>query len=148
MGGSLSSRATFRGPGRAEPAPEASASVLSRVPVSVIALLAAVGVFVSSMGYAAGRAGAGSKSAAGIRLYWLGEVLILVPVAGRLLSRRHLSNNNPVVLIIVLTVAEYLLKVNYSPLGFSFNDEFLHWRNTTNMLQTGKLFEPNYGLPI
>ncbi len=48
----------------------------------------------------------------------------------------------------VLTVAEYLLKVNYTPLGFAFNDEFLHWRGTTNMLQSGKLFELNYGLPI
>ena len=48
----------------------------------------------------------------------------------------------------VLTVAEYLLKVNYSPLGFTFNDEFLHYRGTVNMLQSGKLFELNYGLPI
>ena len=48
----------------------------------------------------------------------------------------------------ILTIAEYLLKVNYTPLGFAFNDEFLHWRGTTNMLESGKLFELNYGLPI
>lgn len=146
MGGSLSSRAPVRGPSRAAPAREAS--VLSRVPNSVIALIVAVGVFVSSMGYAAGRAGAGSHSVQGIRLYWIGQVLILVPVAGRLLSRRHLSNGATVALIAVLTVAEYLIKVNYTPLGFGFNDELLHWRNTTNMLATGQLFEQNYGLPV
>jgi hypothetical protein len=75
-------------------------------------------------------------------------VLILVPIAGRLLSRRHLSNANAITLIVVLTVAEYLLKVNYSPLGFGFNDEFLHYRGTVNMLASGKLFEQNFGLPI
>ena len=146
MGGSVSSRAAVRGPSRAEPAREGSA--LSRIPISVIALIVAVGVFVSSVGYADGRAGAGTQSVPGIRLFWLGQVLILVPVAGRLLSRRHLSNGNTVTLVAVLTVAEYLIKVNYTPLGFAFNDEFLHWRNTTNMLATGKLFVDNYGLPV
>jgi hypothetical protein len=107
-----------------------------------------IGVFVASVGYADGRAGAGPHSTSGVALYWLGQLLILVPVAGRLLSRRPLSNGGIITLIAVLTIAEYFLKVNYSPLGFTFNDEFLHWRGTTNMLSSGKLFEVNYGLPI
>lgn len=146
MGGSVSSRAAVRRPARAEPAREGS--VFSRTPISVIALIVAVGVFISSMGYADGRAGLGDASVPGIRLYWLGQVVILVPVAGRLLSRRHLSNGETVTLLVILTVAQYLIKVNYSPLGFTFNDEFLHWRNTTNMIGTGQLFEQNYGLPV
>jgi hypothetical protein len=146
MGGSVSSRPAVRRPGRAEPVQQGSA--LSRIPVSVIALVVAVGVFVSSVGYADGRAGPGPHSAPGLRLFWLGQVLILVPVAGRLLSRRHLSNGNTITLIAVVTIAEYLIKVNYSPLGFAFNDELLHWRNTTNMLSTGQLFEQNFGLPV
>ena len=79
MDGSLGSRAAVRRPSRAERAPEAS--VLSRVPISVIALIAAIGVFVSSVGYADGRAGPGSSSGPGVALYWLGQVLILVPIA-------------------------------------------------------------------
>lgn len=146
MGGSLGSRAGVRGPGRAEAAPEASA--LSRVPVSFIALIAAIGVFVSCVGYADGRAGQGASSGPGILLYWLGQCLILIPAAGRLLSRRHMTNGDTIALIVILTVAEYLLKVSYIPSGFAFNDEFLHWRGTTNMLTLGKLFTPNYGLPI
>jgi hypothetical protein len=146
MDGSLGSRAAVRRPSRAEQAPEAS--VLSRIPISVIALTASVGVFISSAGYADGRAGAGSNSGPGIALYWLGQVLILVPIAGRLISRRQMGNGSTISLIVILTIAEYLLKVNYTPLGFGFNDEFLHWRGTTNMLQSGKLFELNYGLPI
>lgn len=146
MDGSLGSRAAVRRPSRAEQAP--AASVFSRIPISVIALVAAIGVLVSSLGYADGRAGAGSSSGPGIALYWLGQVLIILPIGGRLLSRRQMSNGSTIALIVVLTIAEYLLKVNYSPLGFGFNDEFLHWRGTTNMLQSGKLFELNYGLPI
>ena len=146
MDGSLGSRAAVRRPSRAERAPEAS--VFSRVPISVIALSAAIGVLISSMGYADGRAGAGSSSGPGIALYWLGQVLILLPIAGRLISRRQMSNGSTITLLVILTIAEYLLKVNYSPLGFGFNDEFLHWRGTTNMLESGKLFELNYGLPI
>jgi hypothetical protein len=122
--------------------------VLSRVPISVITLIVAIGVLVSSMGYAAGRAGDGPRSGSGVALYWLGQALILLPIGGRLLSRRSLSNGGIVTLVTVLTVAEYFLRVNYEPLGFAFNDEFLHWRGTTNMLQSGKLFELNYGLPI
>jgi Family of unknown function (DUF6541) len=146
MDGSLGARAAVRRPSRAERAPEASA--FSRIPISVIALVAAIGVFVSCLGYADGRAGAGTNSGSGLVLYWLGQVLILVPIAGRLISRRQMSNGSTITLLVVLTIAEYLLKVNYTPLGFGFNDEFLHWRGTTNMLQSGKLFEPNYGLPI
>jgi hypothetical protein len=146
MGGSLGSRAGVQGPSRAEAAPEASA--LSRIPVSFIALIAAVGVFVSCVGYADGRAGQGANSGPGIALYWVGQCLILIPVAGRMLSRRHMTNGDTVALIVILAVAEYLLKVTYIPTGFAFNDEFLHWRGTTNMLALGKLFTPNYGLPI
>ena len=146
MDGSLGSRAAVRSPGRVERAPEAS--VVSRVPISVITLIVAIGVFVSSMGYASGRAGDGPHSGPGTTLYWIGQALILVPIACRLLSRGSLSNGGIVTLIAVLTIAEYFLKCNYDPLGFAFNDEFLHWRGTTNMLQSGKLFELNYGLPI
>lgn len=145
MDGSLDYRAVRR-PSRAERAPRAS--VFSRVPVSVITLIVAVGVFVSSMGYAAGRAGNGPHSGSGHVLYWGGQALILLPIAGRLLSRRQLSNGGVITLVTVLTVAEYFLKVNYEPLGFAFNDEFLHYSGTVNMLQSGKLFELNYGLPI
>jgi hypothetical protein len=146
MDGSLGSRAAARRPYRAAQAPEAS--VLSRIPLSVIALVVSIGVFVSCAGYAQGRAGDGPQSGSGIALYWFGQVLILVPIAGRLLSRRPLSNGGIITLITTLTVAEYLLKCAYEPLMFAFNDEFLHYRGTLDMLHSGKLFELNYGLPI
>jgi len=135
-------RRRYRQPGAAAPA-----AAESRLPISVVTLIAAVGVLVASAAYAAGRHGYASSPWAD-RAYWLGQALIVVPVAERLLSRRRLSPTGSATLVIVLTVAEYLLKVCYSPLSFTFTDELLHWRSTVNLIQTGKLFTVNYGLPI
>src|SRR5271154_1221485 len=77
MGGSLGARPAVRGPSRAEQAPEAS--VLSRIPISVITLLAAIGVLVSSVAYGIGRNGDGGSSGSGVALYWIGQVIIIVP---------------------------------------------------------------------
>ena len=118
-----------------------------RLPASVVALSAAVGVLVVAAAYTAGRLGYASSPWAD-RAYWLGQVLIVAPVAARLLSRRHLGVGETVTLVVVLTVAEYLVMVCYSPTGFTFGDELMHWRSTVNILQTGKLFRPNDLLPI
>jgi hypothetical protein len=119
----------------------------SRLPVSVVALSAATGVLVVAAAYTAGRLGHASASWAN-HLYWLGQSLILAPVAARLLSRRILTAGETVTLIVVLTVAEYFVKVCYSPAAFTYADELMHWRSTTDVLQTGKLFTANNLLPI
>src|SRR5271166_1535338 len=134
-------------PPRRQPGAAAPAVLESRLPVSVVTLIAAIGVFVASAAYTAGRMGYASSPWAD-RAYWLGQALVVAPVALRLLSRRSLVPSATATLIVVLTVAEYLLKICYSPLGFTFTDELLHWRGTVNLVQTGKLFTANYGLPI
>jgi len=134
-------------PPRREPSAAAPAVLESRLPVSVVTLISAIGVFVASAAYAAGRMGYASSPWAD-RAYWLGQALVVAPIALRLLSRRSLVPSATATLVVVLTVAEYLLKICYSPLGFTFTDELLHWRGTVNLVQTGKLFTANYGLPI
>jgi len=119
----------------------------SRLPISVVTLIASIGVFVVSAAYTAGRLGYASSAWAN-RAYWFGQALVLVPIAARLLGRRSLKTSGAITLVVVLTVAEYLLKVCYSPLGFTFTDEFLHWRGTIDLLQTGDPFTVNYALPI
>lgn len=119
----------------------------SRLPVSVAALSAATGVLVVALAYTAGRLGHAGTSWAD-RAYWLGQLLILAPVAARLLSRRALAASETVTLVVVLTVAEYLVKVCYSPAAFTYADELMHWRTATDIAQTGKLFTPNNLLPI
>jgi hypothetical protein len=81
-------------------------------------------------------------------LYWLGQSLIVLPAAIQLLRRRALTNSHTVVLITILTVAEYLAWVCYSPNMFTYADELRLWRGTVDVLQTGKLTYVNYLLPI
>ena len=127
--------------------PADTSAARSRLPVSVVALSAATGVVVVATAYTAGRLGHAGASWAD-RMYWLGQLLILTPVAARLLSRRALVASETVTLVVVLTVAEYLVKVCYSPAAFTYADELMHWRTATDILQTGKLFTANNLLPI
>jgi hypothetical protein len=132
-------------------APEAAETphqaMKSRLPVSVVTLLAAMGVFCANASFVAGRLGH-ADSVWSNRVYWLGQALILIPIGIRLFSRRPLSKRDTITLLVVLTVAEYLLKVCYSPSGFTFSDELLQWRSTTDLLNTGDPFTVNYGIPV
>jgi hypothetical protein len=119
----------------------------SALPVSVVAISAATGVLVVTLAYTAGRLGHASSSWAD-QMYWLGQALILVPTAYRLLNRRILTAGETLTLVIIFTVAEYLVTVCYSPAAFTFVDELEHYRGTLNVLQTGKLFTVNHLLPI
>ena len=115
--------------------------------MSVVALAAALGVLAAAAAYTAGRLGYAATSWAD-HLYWFGQLLILAPVAARLLSRRTVTAGDTLTLIVILTVAEYLVKVCYSPAAFTYVDELMHWRSTTDIMQTGKLFTVNNLLPI
>ena len=141
---SLGERPAAEG-GRGRPAD--ASDTRSRLPVSLVALSAAAGVVVVAAAYTAGRLGRGDAAWAD-RGYWLGQLLILTPVAARLLSRRALIAAETVTLIIVLTVAEYLIKVCYSPAAFTYADELMHWRTATDISQTGRLFTASNLLPI
>ena len=119
----------------------------SPLPVSVVAIIAATGVLVvtprtqqvaSATPVQRGRTGCTG----------LGQALILVPTAVRLLNRRVLTARETFTLVTVLTVAEYLVWVCYSPAAFTFVDELEHCRSTVDVLQTGKLSTVNHLLPI
>jgi hypothetical protein len=119
----------------------------SRLPAGVVALCAASGVVVVAAADTAGRLGQAGAAWAD-RTYWLGQLLILAPVAARLLSRRAHGAGETAALVVVLTVAEYLVKVCYSPAAFTYADELMHWRTAADIAQTGRLFTGNSLLPI
>ena len=115
--------------------------------VSAVALSAATGVAVAAAADTAGRLGhAGAPWADA--LYWLGQAMVLVPISVRLLSQRVVTAAETVALVVILTVAEYLIRICYSPAAFSYPDELEHWRSTVDVLQTGQLFTANDLLPI
>jgi hypothetical protein len=88
-----------------------------RPTVATAALSAATGVLVVATAYTAGRLGyASARWARGV--YWLGQALIVVPAAARLLSRRPGAPGQAAI-VVIFTVAEYLVKVCYSPAYFT-----------------------------
>jgi hypothetical protein len=115
--------------------------------VGVVALTTALGVLVVSIAYTAGRHGYADSKVADYG-YWAGQVLIFIPATIRLLTRRGSTEAGTVAAITILTVAQYLCKLCYSPLSFTYSDELAHALTAENILRTGTLFTPNYGLPI
>ena len=114
--------------------------------MSFVAVIAATGVLLVAAAYTAGRPGqpAHLGRTAGIG----SPEPHRVPVAIRLLGRRVLTNGQTVALITILTIAEYLAWVCYSPNMFTYADELRFWRGTVDVSQTGKLSYVNYLLPI
>ena len=123
-------------------APEAPYMSIGSIAISV-----ALGILVISCAYTAGRHGY-SESRIASDAYLVGEGLILIPTALRLLSRRGTSEVSAVAVAFLLAVSQYIAKVLYSPLSLTFSDELSHWRTVENILVTGKLFTTNYTLPI
>jgi hypothetical protein len=144
-GGRVGGRRPTAARPRADEAGDAATG--SRLPVSAVALSAAAGLVVVAAADAAGRLGHASAPWAD-GMYWFGQALILAPVWARMVSRRLLSAAGTATLVVVLTVAEYLVKVCYSPAAFLYPDELTHWRGTVEILRAGKLSTVNYLLPI
>ena len=126
--------------------PHRSAST-AFLPVSAGVIISAAGVLLAADAYTAGRFGY-ANSAWADRAYWLGQAFIVLPAAALLLSQRLIRESEAVTLVVVLTVAEYVLKICYSPTAFTFADELEHWRSTVNVLHSGNLSTVNYLLPI
>jgi hypothetical protein len=114
--------------------------------LSTVALVCALGLVSISAAFWAGRSGHDGSAASAA--YWLGQLLVVAPVAGRLLSRRPPSHWESLGLVAVLVGVEYAVKVCYSPLMFTFPDELEQWLSTENILHTGQLFMVNHSLPI
>jgi hypothetical protein len=108
------------------------------------ALVASLGVLLVALAYRGGRLG----TQGAIVLYWAGELLIFVPIAARLLWRRPRTSLETIGLIVLLAAGLYLVKVCYSPAEFRFPDELQHWRTAQDILDSGRLFLPNFSLPI
>ena len=115
-------------------------------PLSTVALIGALGLLIISLAFGAGRSG--QDGSAVTAAYWVGQLLIVAPIGGRLLSQRPPPLRESMGLVGLLVVIEYAVKICYSPIAFTFPDELQHWRSTQDILQTGRLFTYNFSLPI
>jgi hypothetical protein len=79
-------------------------------------------------------------------LFWLGLLLIFGSIAVRVLAKST-DRRERLLLLVLLGSSLYVAKILRSPDAFTFSDEFVHLRNTENILRTGHLFSPNPLLP-
>ncbi|MEP6664836.1 MAG: DUF6541 family protein [Nocardioidaceae bacterium] len=83
----------------------------------------------------------------GYAIFWAGVLLIFVPITSRL-CMSGLTRRETAILLTVLALSLYVVKVLHSPFYFTFPDEFIHWRTTDDIVQTGRMFSTNPLLPV
>jgi hypothetical protein len=123
---------------------ERKAPPVSRVWIILIPVCTALGLGSVAVANAAARNG--DKYSDALEYFFAGLLLIFIPVAVRVLMQK-VSRRERLILIMLLGVAFYVAKILGSPSTFTFIDEYIHLRNTENILTTHHLFGLNPLLP-
>jgi len=108
-----------------------------------LSLTSAIGILLVAL---AGNAGRVASPWADL-LFWLGLLVLFVPIALRILSPKSLRWER-IALLVVLGNSLYLIRDLFYPLSFAYNDEFLHWRGAQDIALSGHLFTANPLLPV
>jgi len=108
-----------------------------------VGLLAALGLLILACANTAARHGAAWPWNG----FWVGLLLIFVPIAARLLSSSA-NRQERLGLAALLGVGLFLVKVLQYPTDFRYADELMHWRTADDILQMGRLHRPNPVLPV
>ncbi len=103
-----------------------------------LALVAALGLAL----IASGNNGARLEHSGSEALFWVGLLLIYLPIVLRLFGRSA-SAAERMALVVLLGSALYVVKVVHSPAGFTLHDELASWRGVWDLLGSGHLFSEN-----
>lgn len=98
----------------------------------LVAILAACGLILVALGDNAARNSSGSSQP----LFWGGLILVYAPIVMRLLAVSA-SREERIALSLLLGGSLYLVKVIYSPTGYTLHDELATWRQTYDLILTG-----------
>ena len=124
-----------------QPAHPTRTAIEARTPLGllpVISLVSAAGFALVALAFYASR----RQWPWGEPLFWLGIAVLVLPILFRLIAASPGAAERAG-LLIALTVGLYLVKVAYSPVAFTFPDELAHEYNVLQILDTGRLFQPN-----
>ncbi len=83
----------------------------------------------------------------GQTVFWIGALLLFVPVALRVLSAST-PRHERIALVVLIALGMYLIKVFQSPASFTYHDEFIHWQTLDDILRSGHLFHENSQIPV
>lgn len=108
-----------------------------------LSLLSGIGLVLAAIGDTLGRFQVGPAEL----FFWLALLVLYTPVAIRLFSHGA-SRRERIGLVVMLALCLYLVKVLHSPIAFTFQDEFAHWRTASDIIQTKHLFHKNYVIPV
>ena len=108
----------------------------------VIALLAAIGLFLCSLANALARATLAPTEL----IYWVGLLIIALPIFFRLSSTKP-TYRERLGLILLLGLALYGVKLVHDSIFFTFSDEFVHAFNAENIERYHHLYHFNPAIP-
>ncbi len=109
----------------------------------LLSLTSAVGLLLVVLAYSFSRGG----SAQSTIVYWLGMLTIFVPIAARLIMV-DVSRKERITLVVFLGMMLFLAKALYSPSQLRFHDELQQMRSAVEIMDAGRLFQPNPMLPV
>jgi hypothetical protein len=109
----------------------------------LVTLISTLGLLSVAYVYTSSRNGAAQANA----FFWLGLLLIFVPMVVRLISPAA-SRFERIGLLCVVGICFYLVKVMQNPLSFYYVDEFLHSRTADDITRSHHLFSVNVVLPV
>ena len=102
------------------------------------AFLAALGLFIVAVADTLARLQIGIAPI----VWWLGLLLIVVPLAARLIGR-DARRRERLALVLLAGLALYGVKIMGAPSSFVMLDEFLHWATLDDIVVSGRLFTTN-----
>jgi hypothetical protein len=79
--------------------------------------------------------------------FWLGMIGVELPVIA-LIARRSASPGARSALLVLLGFVSYAPKLLRDPSGPGYHDEFAHWRDTYDIITSGRLFQNAQIIPI
>ena len=109
----------------------------------VLALQSSLCVVLCALGVSASLNGA----AYAIPLFYVGCAAVFFPAACRLVHPRA-SRNERLLIVLIATLALFLIRMARAPGAFVDHDEFLHWLTAIDIEEQRRLFTPNPLLPV
>lgn len=105
---------------------------------ATVSLVIAIGLAIVSVSFVAAR----QEEPWTLAAFWLGMLLLFVPVGWRVMSLTA-ARSERIALLVLLGMALYAVKILHSPTGFTLYDELQHLRTLFDISDSQRLFTEN-----